>query len=332
MSAVSRHGGPDALGVPAHDFSTNANAVGPCPAALQALAAADPVCYPDPSGARLKAALGQFHAVDPARVLLLASASEGIQRFSAWAAGRAGAEVWLPPQHYGDLARAAQAWGLRRCGEAGRAALLWACEPSAPLGQAEAGLAERVAGLRPEQTLVLDQAYAPLRLSGAPSLHADALDRVWRLVSPNKALGLTGVRGAYAIAPLGAAAALAELEARSPSWPLGAHGEAMLMAWTTPLAQHWLRDSLQTLRDWKAQQAALCESLGWALLPSEANYVVARPGPAWTEVRRDGLRRIHGIKLRDCDSFGLPGHLRLGVRPPASQEALRRAWDDPRLV
>jgi histidinol-phosphate aminotransferase len=36
--------------------------------------------------------------------------------------------------------------------------------------------------------------------------------------------------------------------------------------------------------------------------------------------------RAHGIKLRDTASFGLPGHVRLGVLPPASQQALRRAW------
>src|SRR5690606_7697657 len=132
------------------------------------------------------------------------------------------------------------------------------------------------------------------------SLGAEALDRVWRLLSPNKALGLTGVRAAYAIAPLGASAVLAELEALAPSWPLGAHGEAMLLAWTTPAVQDWLRACLPRLRAWKQAQTALCESLGWAVLPSEANYFVARPGEGEHGLLRpglrDGLRRMHGIK------------------------------------
>ncbi len=334
MSAANAHGGPDALGAPAHDFSTNANALGPCPSALLAIAQADASRYPDPAGTRLKAALGAFHGVAPERVLLLASASEGIQRFSAWAARAGGAAsvaaptaaVWLPPQHYGDLARATEAWGLGRTNDAGAARLLWACEPSAPWGQAEAGLAGRVAGLRPDQALVLDQAYAPLRLQGEPSLNGPALDRVWRLVSPNKALGLTGVRGAYAIAPLAARQALAELEALAPSWPLGAHAEAMLMAWTQPATQAWLSDSLQTLRDWKARQTALCESLGWAVSPSDANYFVARLPEARDAARLPALRREHGVKLRDAASFGLPGQVRLGVRSPPDQDALRAAW------
>lgn len=331
MSPMSTavHGGTDALGAPAHDFSTNANALGPCPTALQAIARADASRYPDPAGTRLKAALAAFHGVAPERLLLLASASEGMQRFSAWAArsgGAVGASVWLPPHHYGDLSRAAEAWGLARTPDAGRARLLWACEPSSPLGQAEAGLAERVAGLRGDQTLVLDQAYAPLRLSGAPSLDGAALDRVWRLVSPNKALGLTGVRGAYAIAPLAARQAMAELEALAPSWPLGAHAEAMLMAWTLPDTQRWLNDGLDTLREWKVRQIALCESLGWTVLPSEANYFVARLPEARDIESLPVLRGDHGVKLRDAASFGLPGHVRLGVRSPEDQAALRAAW------
>ena len=36
--------------------------------------------------------------------------------------------------------------------------------------------------------------------------------------------------------------------------------------------------------------------------------------------------RAHGIKLRDTTSFGLPGCVRLGVLPPASQQALEQTW------
>ena len=48
MSQLTRiHGGPDAWGVPLHDFSTNSNACGPCPQALAAVQAADATRYPD---------------------------------------------------------------------------------------------------------------------------------------------------------------------------------------------------------------------------------------------------------------------------------------------
>ena len=76
---VHVHGGPDALGVPVHDFSTNANACGPCPQALAAVRDADAAHYPDPSYLALRSRLAAFHGVAPARVLLAASASEFIR-------------------------------------------------------------------------------------------------------------------------------------------------------------------------------------------------------------------------------------------------------------
>ena len=59
------HGGPDALGVPAHDFSTNSNACGPCPAVLSALQQANATRYPDPAYTALRAALAALHGVTP---------------------------------------------------------------------------------------------------------------------------------------------------------------------------------------------------------------------------------------------------------------------------
>ncbi|WP_295959872.1 aminotransferase class I/II-fold pyridoxal phosphate-dependent enzyme [Rhodoferax sp.] len=315
MTAV--HGGPDALGVPQFDFSTNSNACGPCPHALAAVQQADATRYPDPQYTALRAQLAAFHGVDAARVLLAASASEFIHRISAlhWGQG-----VCLPQHHYGDYAQAAQAWGLVSA-DAQHAQLLWACEPSSPLGQAHPGLAALVDALQPGQSLVLDCAYAPLRLEGTPSLDAARLDRVWQMWTPNKALGLTGIRAAYAIAPRGADTAT--LQALCPSWPVGAHGVAMLQAWCQPDSQVWLAQSLRTLREWKARQIILCRTLGWECVPSVANFFCARPPGDDLSLRLQRLR-ARGVKLRDAASFGLAGYVRLGVLGPGGQDALGR--------
>jgi histidinol-phosphate aminotransferase len=139
-------------------------------------------------------------------------------------------------------------------------------------------------------------------------------------------MGLTGVRAAYAIAPEGDAAAPLKqrLERLAPSWPVGAHGVALLETWIGDAAQAWLARSLRTLREWKAQQRALCESMGWQCLPSDANFFCARTDAPYP--RLAARLRAEGIKLRDCASFGLPGHVRLGVLPPQSQQALKEAW------
>jgi histidinol-phosphate aminotransferase len=311
------HGGPGADGAAAHDFSTNANACGPCPHALEALRAADRGRYPDPASARLRAALAGFHGVATERIVPAASASEFIFRITAWSARRGVREVALPQHAYGDYAQAAQAWGLQPSGTAG---LVWACEPSNPLGQGERELRGAIASAA---VVVFDRAYEPLRLAGACSLPASSLDRVWQLWSPNKALGLTGVRGAYAIAPADAGGAAAELEALAPSWPLGADGVALLTVWCAPAVQQWLAGSRAILRAWKSRQEVLCRDLGWETAASDANFFVASvPGLA------DALPRLrrHGVQLRDGASFGLPGHARLGVLPPQSQDALAQAW------
>ena len=330
------HGGPDRHGAARYDFSTNSNACAPCPAALQAVRQADASAYPDASYTALRGQLADFHGVDVARIVLAASASEFIFRITALAAQAPGAAgvagggsgVWLPPHSYGDYAQAARAYRLTRADKPGRAQLLWACEPSSPLGAAQAGLREMVDDHAATATIVIDSAYEPLRLGGAPSLTPAQLQTVWQLWTPNKALGLTGVRAAYAIAPVGAGEAVFQLDQLSASWPVGAHGVALLQAWLDPGVQTWLADSLVTLRGWKVRQIALCEDMAWTCLSSDANFFCARPAlPEGLSLQQalDQLR-VQGIKLRDTASFGLPGHVRVSVQPPAAQDALHSAW------
>ena len=307
------HGGPDAKGMVLYDFSSNSNACGPCPSALAAIDQASATQYPDPDYTALRKQLAAFHQVDLQRVVLAASASEFIFRVTAMVARRNGRSVSLPVHCYGDYAHAAYAYGLKIT-DSVAADLVWACEPSSPLGQMQADYCVPGNALQ-----VLDRAYEPLRLSGAYP-HSDALNTVWQLYSPNKALGLTGVRAAYAVAPVDAEADIATMNQLCPSWPIGAHGVAMLAAWTQPQSQTWLAGSLATLRRWKTQQIKLCESFGWTVMPSMANFFVCQA------VIDSSALRQQGIKLRDCASFGLPGHVRVSVQPPAAQHALHNAW------
>ena len=161
-AAAFEHGGPDALGAAEHDFSTNANACGPCPQAQAAVLRADASRYPDPG--------------------------------------------------YGDYARAAVAHGMSLV-PASEAQLAWHGDPASPTGQTTAP-----PGLAPGAVGVVDMAYAPLRLEGV----ASGAQGYWQLWTPNKALGLTGVRAAYAVAPPSADEALVQtLDALMPSWPIG---------------------------------------------------------------------------------------------------------------
>lgn len=382
------HGGPDALGTPAHDFSTNVNAVGPCPAVLAVLQQLVPDTYPDPAYTDLRARLGDWHGVSADRILIGASGSELISRLTAafhrihhlpptpetrpettpepdWPvnlpvsgspaaaslpsplasppspSGGPAVGVWLPAQAYGDYRRAAEAWGLPvqvypgGRPEAMAARLIWACEPSSPMGQAlTADVTGMIRGRGKDDIIVLDRAYEPLRLSGTSALSSDELRHLWQLITPNKALGLTGIRAAYLIAPDSsftnrrARSLMQALHALAPSWPIGAHGVALLAAWADEQVQQWLQDAKQQLREWKTRQVEGLHQRGWTVLPGEANYVCARP-PSDSSNSVGLLQRLRraGIKLRDAQSFGLDGWVRLGVRPPADQQALWQALD-----
>jgi histidinol-phosphate aminotransferase len=328
------HGGTDALGLPMFDFSTNSNACGPCPMTQEAVAQADASRYPDASYTALRGKLAMFHGVEAGRIVIAGSASEFIFRITALAKLQGISTVFVPLHSFGDYTLAAEAWGLSMTTNAKAAGLVWHCQPSSPLGQVNSGDIEASSNA----IQVLDLAYAPLQLNGSATMDSrlrgnDGLHAaVWQLYSPNKALGLTGVRAAYAIAPLGSEELVRRLSSLSASWQLGAHGVALLESWVTADVQTWLADSLQTLQIWKMRQTELLESIGWTCQPSVTNFFCAKPNltygltleQALTALRKQGGSQ--GIKLRDASSFGLPSQVRLSVQPAAAQNALRDAW------
>jgi histidinol-phosphate aminotransferase len=334
-AAISRpHGGPDARGAARWDFSTNANAAGPCPGAVAALRRADPTRYPDPGYHALRERLAAWHQVEPARIVLAASASEFIQRITAVGALVAPGPVQVPLHGYGDYAAAARAHGRavlvdlegQQASHDATPTLRWVADPSSPLGQGTTPPASPGAC-----ATVLDAVYAPLRLEGPTRWSVSARNDVFQLISPNKALGLPGVRAAYAIAPCGgherAAAWRSALAAAEPSWPIGAHGVALLEAWVDDETQRQLAGQLELLRRWKGDLLEVLREAGATVRPSITPFVCARLPTGATP----GALREHGIAVRDATSFGLPGWLRLSAQPPAALDALRLALSARRV-
>ncbi len=324
------HGGADAQGVPRFDFSSNSNACGPCPAALTLIQQADATAYPDANYTSLCKNLAAFHGVETWRIVLASSASEFIFRMTAMVAKQSSLQgkVSVPTHGYGDYAHAAKAWGLGMTPNPAEAKLVWACEPSSPLGGAHAPWPAEV-HFSSQQIGVLDCAYEPLRLSGQSSLSVEQRDAIWQLWTPNKALGLTGVRAAYAIAPqnsiTGAQTDALALEQLSASWPIGAHGVALLTAWTERGIQDWLAESLSILKTWKVRQIDLLQNLGWTCLSSESNFFCASSSSQMNMAAILLHLREQGIKLRDAASFGMPHFARISVQTPVAQDALMAA-------
>ncbi|KQV94866.1 hypothetical protein ASC91_26695 [Pelomonas sp. Root1237] len=310
---LPEHGGPDEGPPAAHDFSTNASPLGPPPTLMNAVQAADRQAYPDPNYRTLRRHLG-----DADLVLPTAGGAEGIRRLTLAAMLTGRREVWVPQPGFGDYALAAQALGLPVKPYAAPAdirptapALVWICEPCNPTG------ASVPVWPQLDALVVIDRAYEPLRLHGdSPALPPGA----WQLICPNKALGLTGVRAGYLIAPA-ADPVWSRALSLAPSWVLSAEGVAMLMHWHSDDTQAWLAKARNQLREWTAQQRSMLARLDWLQRPSCTHFWLARPPRSDIATRL----RERSIRVRDATSFGLPGWVRVSAQPPASQQALQQA-------
>ncbi|WP_457443707.1 aminotransferase class I/II-fold pyridoxal phosphate-dependent enzyme [Roseateles sp. P5_E4] len=310
---LPEHGGPDEGPPAAHDFSTNASPLGPPPTLMNAVQAADRQAYPDPNYRTLRRHLG-----DADLVLPTAGGAEGIRRLTLAAMLTGRREVWVPQPGFGDYALAAQALGLPVKPYAAPAdirptapALVWICEPCNPTGATVASWP------RLDALVVIDRAYEPLRLHGdSPALPPGA----WQLICPNKALGLTGVRAGYLIAPA-ADPVWSRALSLAPSWVLSAEGVAMLMHWHSDDTQAWLAKARNQLREWTAQQRKMLAGLDWLQRPSCTHFWLARPPRSDIATRL----RERSIRVRDANSFGLPGLVRVSAQSPASQQALQQA-------
>ena len=344
------HGGEDGLGPVLHDFSTNANPMGPSPVVLEAVQKASVERYPDPNYSGLRLELARFHQIDPDRIDPCSGVSEGIRRLTlAWHVlhGQRGI-VLVPRPGYIDYKASAVSLGMRWQPHGGDLPtlevvrqlpddckpLVWLCEPCNPTGTAHATafMEELVEEVHRRGGMVaLDRAYEPLRLTGGPTVTPAMADRVWQLWSPNKAAGMTGGRGGYGIAPREFSEDMIKLRHRmrqlSPSWVLGADGVAMLHAAITPEHQAWLAESLEQVRKWAKGQRESLQSWGWTCWEGVTPFILAQPMNSRMDVQAwlSDLR-AQGIRVRDASNMGLPGWIRLGVRPPQTFHALARAW------
>ncbi|GHG02977.1 histidinol-phosphate aminotransferase [Deinococcus piscis] len=305
----SPHGGPSSTAFSGLDFSVNSNPYGPNPVLLEAVRNADHAHYPDPAYLDVRQALADWHGVSPDMVALSVGASDLLHRL-ARAFLPAGSKLLSLHAPFGELERAAR---LQRAevvvvGELPAALLtqtrlVYVGQPHNPTGRClSEGERQTVADAcaAAGALLVLDLAYAPfteVSINYQPSTIA--------LHSPGKAHGLVGARPAYAIA---APEVVARLENLAPAWHLPAGTAALLQK--LPHAQEFLAHTLpQVRRDALALAAALARF--GAVEHHGTPYMTLEVGDG-ARVPRELLAL--GIKVRDCTSYSLPGHIRVSTQ------------------
>ncbi|TVR43608.1 MAG: histidinol-phosphate transaminase [Planctomycetota bacterium] len=316
-------------------LNTNECAWPPSPSVFAGLAAfvADGLrLYPDPQSARLREAAGKLWNF-PAAGILAGNGSDDCLTILYRCLLQPGDRVAVPWPTYGlyDTLAAIQnvemvhvPWGpdWSLPGEAllaSGARMLLIANPNNPsaslISSAElCALAKRFNGL-----LVVDEAYidyAPEGSSCIPQLAAHPNMVVLRTCS--KSYSLAGARLGFC---LGQASLISQMMKVKDSYNVNALTQAVGLAALGDRAYHQ-RLVADTLAARETLEEGL-RKLGWALVPSSGNFVLAAAGPRAGEWYA-GLKQ-RGILVRWWDTPELREYLRITVGQPADQQRLLAA-------
>jgi histidinol-phosphate/aromatic aminotransferase/cobyric acid decarboxylase-like protein len=336
LPAATHGGSPDPRVL---DFSTG---VSPLPAPeelLAAIAGADLSRYPHPTALPVRQALAALHDEPPERIVAGAGSVELIWAVARAFAGPGRAGLVVTPA-FGEYAQALRSSGAtvvpvemaaprfalpvpaleQALGSASPAIdVAFICRPSNPCLTA-APAADLVAlGARWPRTLfVVDEAYLPM-FDGLEGVRPSANIAVLR--SLTKVFALPGLRLGYLLASAPVAAAI---QSALPPWNVSGPAQAAgpVAARLLPLHAGPSRRHIGALR------AALADRLAPLAGPPEqagGPFLLYRSARAPALVER---LRARGVLVRHGASFGLPHHIRLGVRPADEQERLVSAWRD----
>ncbi|MCA1842443.1 MAG: aminotransferase class I/II-fold pyridoxal phosphate-dependent enzyme [Actinobacteria bacterium] len=166
-----------------------------------------------------------------------------------------------------------------------------------------------------ETAAVWDEAFYPLATGSWSRGDVAAGRAVLAVGSLTKVFACPGLRVGYVHADPAMIARLAE---RQPRWALNGLAAALvpdllgladLPAWAAATAR---------------RRAALTAAIP-GVEPSDANFVLVRVEDG-APAARDRLAR-QGVLVRDCTSFGLPGHIRVAVPNEAGLARLVAAWE-----
>ena len=203
-----------------------------------------------------------------------------------------------------------------------RPRLVFVCNPNNPTGvylglEEIEPLAEAAAACG--ALLVIDEAYLSFVNDSWDSMGLPAPDNVVLLRSMTKDYALTGLRLGYVIASENV---IANLQVFQPDWSVNGLAQAAGLA---ALADtEYLPRARQAVDQAKSLLSDRLDRLSLTVHPSAANFLLVNVGDAG--VWHDKLMRL-GLFVRDCTSFGLPKHIRIGIRSMADCQRLIEAME-----
>jgi len=336
-----------ATGIPVADIVKLASNENDFPISAQVLAAIErqfPLLhrYPWEDYGRLKAAVAAANGVAAEQVVLSSGSAQLVLNLPLLYTDP-GDEVILAPQSYALYEAASQVMGARRlpvplkeyrfdipaiiAALSERTRIVWLCSPNNPTGTVvtRSELRSLLDAAPATAAVVVDQAYR--EFVDDPD-YADPLEflaaghrNVIALRSFSKAYSLAGIRLGYAIADPVVCRMLDRIsEPFLLSRPACAAGLAALAD------EEWLRASGAAVREGREYLSRELGALGWDVVPSQGNFVLA-------DTHRDGRALFRalcerGVIVRPTDTWGYPTHIRVSVGLPDENRRFLAALRD----
>jgi histidinol-phosphate aminotransferase len=199
-----------------------------------------------------------------------------------------------------------------------RARAIYLANPNAPSGTFVPVAAVEELARRFDGVLLVDEAYADFAEANCLEL-AMRLPNVVVSRTMSKSYALAGVRFGFAVAspPL-----VREMAKVKDSYNCDALSIAAASAAIAD--QEYARGLWATIRAERRRLSEMLGGLGWSVLPSEANFVLATV-PGGDARAMQALLKQRGVLVRYFDAPGLRDKLRITVGSPADTEALRAA-------
>ena len=310
-------------------LSSNENPYGASPKAAEAFKAVsgDLALYPSTDHSDLRAAIGQVHGVDPARVICGAGSDEIIAFLCQVYAGE-GDEVLYTEHGFAMYRISALAAGatpvevkednrrtdvdalLAGCND--KTKLVFIANPNNPTGtMISADEIARLAEGLPEQTiLVLDGAYAEF-VEGdfdAGLAVIEARDNVVMTRTFSKLYGLGGLRIGWGYGPAHIIDALNRVRG-----PFNLSGAALATAEVAVLDEEYTAKCKALNTQWRAWLTEKLTALGLEIDPSFGNFILVRFASADAAERCDAYLRTVGLIVRKVGGYGFPEGLRITI-------------------
>ena len=318
-------------------LNTNENPVGPSPRALEAIAqAADEALrlYPDPQNTALRGALAAYHGVAPEQVFV-GNGSDEVLAHAFAALLKQDAPLLFPDITYSFYPVYCRLFGIEHAAVPLDAALridlagyrrpagaIILANPNAPTGVALSRA--QIAALLDEHRgipVVIDEAYVDFGGESAVPLVASH-PNLLVVQTMSKSRGLAGLRVGYAIGDADLIAGLTRVKDSFNSYPLGRPAQAGAIASIADEA--YFQAACAGVIAGRERMTRGLEALGFEVLPSAANFVLARhPGHGGAALA-GGLRE-RAVLVRRFEAPRIADHLRISVGTQAQIDRLLEA-------